>query len=152
MDTSSNKPRVEEVQLNRHYRFMYENFAVLTQGKLYLFLEKVGDRVFALCFEGVNCKYGGPNDEAHGAHPLSNFGLGFYGLYEVHNSPWIREMMIANRIHPSHTDSMFHGQKHFIACFKDVKFECICREMSEMQLSSEECSNILAEQLDHLED
>lgn len=131
---------------------MYENFAVLTQGMIYLFLEKVGDTVFALRFAGSNCKYGGPNDEAHGAHPLAKCGLGFYGLYEVHDSPWIREMMIANRVHPRHSDSMFDGLRHFVACFKDVKFECVCREMSEVQLSRDEFSELVAQQLGYLEE
>lgn len=145
-------PRVVEVQLNRRYRFMYENFAVLTQGLSYLFLDKVGDTVFGLRFVGSNYKYGGPNDEAHGAHPLAKFGLGIYGLYEVHDSPWIREMMIANRVHPRHSDSLFDGLRHFIACFKDVKFECVCREVSEVQLSCTEISEILAKQIDYLEE
>ena len=60
-------------------------------------------------------------------------------------------MMIANRVHPRHSDSMFDGLKHFIACFKDVKFECVCREMKEVQLSSEQFSKILTEQLGYLE-
>jgi hypothetical protein len=131
---------------------MYENFAILTQGIIYLFLEKVGDTVFALRFAGPDCKYGRPNDEAHGAHPLAKFGLGFYGFYEVHDSPWIREMMIANRVHPRHSDSLFDGLRHFIACFKDVKFECVCREMSEVQLGRDEFSELVTQQLGYLEE
>jgi hypothetical protein len=150
--TTTSSPRVVEVQLNRRYRFMYENFVVLTQGMIYLFLETVDDSVFALRFEGSNCKYGGPNDEAHGAHPLAKFGLGYYGFYEVHDSPWIREMMIANRIHPRHSDSNFDGLRHFIACFKDVKFECVCRVMSEVQFSRDEFSEIVAKQIGNLEE
>ena len=130
---------------------MYENFAVLTQGAAYLLLEKVEDTLFALRFTGVDCRYGGPNDEAHGGHHLAQYGLGVYGLYEVHESPWIREMMIANRVHWRHRDSMFDGLKHFIACFKDVKFECVCKECAEVQLSSDEFNNILTEQFRCLE-
>jgi hypothetical protein len=151
MESSTSHPRVVEVPLSRHYQFMYENFAVLTQGRAYLLLEKQGDTLFALRFDGNNCRYGGPNDEAHSAHPLAKFGLGFYGLYEVHESPWIRERMVANRVHPQHNDSMFDGLKHYIACFKDVKFECICREMSEVQLTSDEFNAIVAEQVRYLE-
>ena len=45
---------------------------------------------------------------------------------------------------------MFGGLKHYIACFKDVKFECVCREMSEIQLSCDEFNKILAEQIRYL--
>jgi len=33
-------------------------------------------------------KFGGPNDEALGGHPLYERGLGRYGVYEVFNSSW----------------------------------------------------------------
>ena len=148
---SEQEPRITEVQLSRPYKFMYENFAVLTQTSSYLLLEKEEDTIFALCFASRDCKYGGPNDEAHGAHPLAKYGLGFYGLFEVHNSPWICEMMAANRVHPRHSDSLFSGLRHYIACFKDVKFECVCREMNEVKLSKKEFNDILTEQIRYLE-
>jgi hypothetical protein len=144
-------PKVSEVKLSRQYSFMYENFVILTQHAVYLLLEKSESTVYALSFNSPNCKYGGPNDEAHGAHPLARHGLGIYGLYEVENSPWLREMMVANRIHPRHTDDLFAGRKHYIACFKDVKFECACREMKEIALSENEIYSLLKEQLQNLE-
>lgn len=85
---------VTEVKLSRNYSFMYENFVLLTQHDVYLFLERVGDNTLALHFDSPYCKYGGPNDEAHAGHPLAQYGLGLYGLYLVENSPWIHEMMV----------------------------------------------------------
>lgn len=148
---SSKKPKVSEVKLSREYSFMYENFVLLTQSGAYLVMEKNGESIHALYFNSPYCKYGGPNDEAHGGHPLAKYGLGFYGLFEVENSPWIEEMMIANRVHPRHSDSLFAGRRHYVACFKDVKFESVCREMKEVTLSQAEFDDIFHKELDQLE-
>lgn len=147
----SKSPKVHEVKLSRDYAFMYENFVIATQSEVYLLLEKVRDSVFALRFDSPECRYGGPNDEAHGGHPLTKFGLGIYGLYEVENSPWISEQKIANRVHPSHRDTLFDGRKHYIACFKDVKFESVCRQMSEVEMKREDIDALVRGQLDALE-
>jgi hypothetical protein len=145
------RPVVTEVKLSRDYLFMYENFVLATQSAVYLLLEKRGDAVFALRFNSPNCRYGGPNDEAHGGHPLTQYGLGIYGLYEVENSPWIADMLNANRVHPGHQDWLFEGKKHFIACFKDVKFESVCSQVDEVVLNREEFSAIFERELDALE-
>ena len=142
---------VSEVKLSRDYSFMYENFVLLTQTGAYLFLEKDGDTTHALHFDSPNCKYGGPNDEAHGGHPLTKYGLGLYGLYVIANSPWIHEMMVANRIHPRHSDSMFIHNKHYIACFKDVKFESACRKVEEITLTRSDIEALINKELFSLE-
>jgi hypothetical protein len=142
---------VSEVTLSRNYSFMYENFVILTQHDAYLLLEKSGDMVQSLHFDSSCCKYGRPNDEAHGGHPLARYGLGFYGLYVVENSPWIHEMMVANRVHPKHSDSMFSRYKHYIACFKDVKFESVCHEVKEISLSKDEIHAIINKELSYLD-
>jgi hypothetical protein len=147
---SEAEPIVVEVQLRKHYRFMYENFIIATQGAAYLLLEKNGPNVSALKFDSTNLRYGSPNDEARGGHPLSAHGLGFYGLYEVQNSPWIAELMRANRVHPMHRDSMYSDLKHYIACFKDVMLEVVCDEMQEVQLSVDEINALVEKQLDYL--
>src|SRR6266498_2412308 len=100
-------PLVREVQLKKEYPFQYENFVLVTQHELYLLLEKDGTSISALKFSFRSFKYGSPNDEARGSHPLMKYGLGWYGLYQVENSPWIHELMLANRIHPRHNDAMF---------------------------------------------
>jgi hypothetical protein len=145
------KPNVQQVELSRNYSFMYENFVLATQTETYLLLGKNDRSVYALRFDSPNCRYGGPNDEAHGGHPLTKYGLGIYGLYEVENSPWIAEMKVANRVHPNHSDSLFEGKKHYVACFKDVKFESVRRSMSEVILSQEEVVALVIGQLNELD-
>jgi len=145
------KPAVSEIKLSRDYRFMYENFVVLTQQGSYLLLEKSGAGIHALHFDSPYCKYSGPNDEAHGGHPLAEYGLGIYGFFQVENSPWIKQMMTENRVHPRHSDSLFAGYKHYVACFKDIKFESVCRNMREITLTKSELEALIAAQVQELE-
>jgi hypothetical protein len=146
-----NAPIVREITLNKHYSFQYENFVLATQNEVYLLLEKEDALFRALRFKFSSLKYGGPNDEARGNHPLAKHGLGFYGFYQVENSPWIQELMIANRVHPRHLDSMYSGKKHFIACFKDTMLEVIRREYEEVRLSQSDLVEVFQEQLRYLE-
>jgi hypothetical protein len=143
-------PSVVEVPLRKAYRFMYENFVVSTQHDLYLLLAKTGDTVDALKFDFTIFKYGSPNDEARGGHQLFAHGLGFYGLYEVTNSPWINELMKANRIHPMHQDGFFSDMKHYVACFKDVMLEIVCDEMHEVRMSVDEVLGLVSKELENL--
>ncbi|WP_294768075.1 hypothetical protein [uncultured Rhodoferax sp.] len=146
-----NDPIVIEVPLRKNYPFQYENFLLATQHDLYLLIEKEGTSVSALKFKFGSFRYGGPNDEARGSHPMTKYGLGWYGLYKVEHSPWILERMIANRIHPKHNDSMFAGEMHFIACFKDVMLEVVCRDFEEVQIEEAELVGILQQQIGYLE-
>ena len=129
---------------------MDESFVIGTQSDTYLLLEKNDDVVDALKFNSRAIKYGGPNDEGRGAHSLAKYGLRSYGLYEIENSPWIHEQMVGNRVHPRHTDSLFSGYKHYIACFKDVMFEVTCRSFEELHLSKKEINALINEQLNYL--
>ena len=144
-------PSVREVTLKREYSFQYENFVVATQHEVFLLLDKVEHRLFALRFRFASMKYGGPNDEARGSHPLVNYGLGFYGLYEVTDSPWISETKSGNRIHPRHLDSMFSNRKHYVACFKDVMLEVLCSEFEEVELTEGALLALIQEQSGFLE-
>ena len=45
---------------------------------------------------------GGPNDEVLNGHPLYAKGLGGYGPYPVHNSPWISNEEAINSVHAQH--------------------------------------------------
>ena len=145
-------PKVTQVPLQREYPFMYENFLIATQSEAYLILDKSGDVTYAIRFESADCKYGAPNDEALGGHPLAKYGLGSYRLFEVSDSPWIHDLMVANRVHPSHKDEMFADRKHYIATFKDVTVEVVCRSMSEVALSAADFAAIVTKQLLLLED
>lgn len=87
MTNQEEKPEVREVTLKKEYRFMYENFIVSSQQNLYLLLEEDNEIIDALKFNFLIYKFGYPNDEVLESHPMYKFGLSFYGLYEVINSP-----------------------------------------------------------------
>jgi len=144
-------PIVREVKLREDHGFQYENFVLATQHEIYLLLKKARTSVSALKFRFTSLKYGAPNDEARGSHPLMKYGLGWYGLFQVENSPWIDDLMASNRVHPSHKDSMFSDRKHYIACFKDVMFEVVCREFEEVVLEEADLAAVFQQQLTYLE-
>jgi hypothetical protein len=131
---------------------MYENFVISTQQETFLFLEREGESVHTVKFDSSNIKDGGPNDEARSSHPLAKYGLGLYGLFEVTNSPWIKEAASLNRVHSQHSDRLFAGQKHFVACFKDVMFEVRCRTFEEVSLSPNQVLELISQQLGNLDE
>lgn len=145
--SDSNDPKVTEVRLQKDFKFMYENFLISGQQDLYLLLEESDGLVAALRFNFLIYKYGYPNDEAMGAHPMAKYGLGFYGLFEVLNSPWIIEIRDSNRIHPRHNDSMFSDYKHYVARFKDVTLDVICSKMEEVQMTKQELIEIVQKEI-----
>ncbi|MBL7833887.1 MAG: hypothetical protein JNK18_08030 [Cyclobacteriaceae bacterium] len=148
--TTDTTPQVIEVKLNKDYKFMYDNFLISSQHDLYLVLQGHGGQVDALKFNFRVYKFGYPNDEAMGTHPLAKFGLGSYGLFQVLNSPWTKEICEGNRIHPRHHDSMFENLKHYVARFKDVTLDILCNNMEEMQLPKEKVIELVNQELEFL--
>lgn len=73
-------------------------------------------------------KFGAPNDEALSGHRYAQFGLDCYSAYEVMNSEWTRELMVANRVHPQHDDSLFASHRHFIFTFHDTTLEFVTQQ------------------------
>ncbi len=144
------KPEITEIDLKKNYHFMYENFVIATQNESYLLLEKKDEIISALKFDSIVIKYGGPNDEGRGAHPLTKHGSLLYGLYEVKNSPWLKEQMVGNRTHPRHSDSLFKNRKHYIACFKDVMFEVTCKSYEEVELTQKEVLELIENEIINL--
>jgi len=144
------KPIVKEIKLKKEYPFMYEGFMIATQNILYLLLEENAGLTDALSFQFRIFKFGHPNDEVLGAHPMAKYGLRHYGIFEVSNSPWIEELKIGNRIHPSHTDDMFDDYKHFIITYKDNTLDVIFRKMQEIVLTTEQLTAIILEQITYL--
>ena len=94
--------------------------------------------------ELVHCKitkFGYPNDEALAGHPLYQRGLSGYGVFEVINSSWSRQLTEQNRVSfPNTPDSSAH---HFIFTFHDSTFECIAGSLS-ASLSNEPFERIVA--------
>jgi len=144
------KPEIVELELSNKYNFMYENFLISTQHDTYLMLKEYDGTVDAIKFIGSTIKYGSPNDEGRGAHPLTKYGKLTYGFYEIKNSPWIKEQMIGNRSHPRHKDSMYDKKKHYVACFKDVMFEATCRGYELVKLNKEEIIALIQSEVQDL--
>ncbi len=150
--TDSCEPQVTEIKLKKDFKFMYENFLISGQRDLYLLLEESEGLIDALRFNFLIYKYGYPNEEAMGAHPMTKYGLGFYGLFEVLNSPWIIEIRDSNRIHSSHNDNMYNDYKHYIASFKDVTLDVICSKMEELQLTKGQLIEIVNKEIEFLKE
>jgi hypothetical protein len=148
----SNEPKVTEIKLKKDFKFMYENFLISGQRDLYLLLEESEGLIDALRFNFLIYKYGYPNDEAMGAHPMTKYGLGFYGLFEVLNSPWIIEIRDSNMIHPSHNDNMYNNYKHYIARFKDVTLDVICSKMEELQMTKGQLIEIVNKEIEFIKE
>jgi hypothetical protein len=70
-------------------------------------------------------RFGYPNDEALSGHRYAAIGLLAYRAYEVLDSEWIRELKLANRSHPNHSDRTFEHDRHFIFTFHDSVLEFI---------------------------
>ena len=122
-----------------------------TQQDIYLLIEKSKDYIYGVKFKSRLFKYGSPNDEARGGHSLSKCGLGLYGFFEVEHSPWIKEQIELNKVHPRHSDSLFSGLSHYVVCFQDVMLEVTSRSYEEVKISQKELNAILQEQVSNLE-
>lgn len=87
-------------------------------------------------------KFGYPNEEALGGHPLAARGLSFSGVYEVLGSSWIEQMAQQNRVcFPETPDPT---RRHFIFTFQDSTFECVAESL-QASLSAEPYDNIVAQ-------
>lgn len=73
-------------------------------------------------------KFGHPNDEALPGHRLYHSGLGGYGIFEVHNSVWIDEVVRINQVCFPKTVRKQYG-RHFMFVFHDSSLECIARDI-----------------------
>jgi hypothetical protein len=74
---------------------------------------------FPLC---AITKFGYPNDEAWSGIPRTKDLV--YGIFEVHNSEWIRELTELNRFSFPKTKEDT-ASRHFLFLFHDSSFECI---------------------------
>jgi hypothetical protein len=68
-----------------------------------------------------------PGDEALRGHPLWGSGLESCSAHEVRNSPWITELMEADRAHERFDESQWSGRRHFMLTFHDETLECIAK-------------------------
>lgn len=75
-------------------------------------------------------KFGAPNDEALGGHPLYGRGLVAYRAHTVERSRWIGEQEKINSVHPQHRPGWETRFRHYLLTFHDEMFECVARDHS----------------------
>lgn len=84
------------------------------------------DQVACIRFESVwSHSWGAPNDETLVGHPLASRGLGYYSVFEVLHSSWVRSLERMNAVHHLHSPSLNDSARHFIFTFHDSTFECV---------------------------
>ena len=74
--------------------------------------------------------FGPPNDETFLSHPLAERGLSPYGVFEVLDSSWIRQLEEMNKRHSRHAQSRYGDLRHYIFSFHDSTFECIAKALA----------------------
>jgi hypothetical protein len=75
----------------------------------------------------TSVKIGSPGGEVLRGHPLWGSGLEFYSAHEVKNSPWIAELMGADRAREHFDEGQWTGRRHFMLTFHDGTLECIAK-------------------------
>jgi len=79
-------------------------------------------------FEGFHAfQFGPPNDEAFNGHPLYAKGLRPYGMFQINNSTWIKDLCQRNSVHPYHSDAVFSKLSHFVWSFHDTTLEVVAK-------------------------
>jgi hypothetical protein len=71
----------------------------------------------------VQCEYA--HNKSFRLFGESIAGLSDFCLFKVMNSPLVYSLMIMNRVHQSHKDSLFSDDIHFLIKTKSVVLECI---------------------------
>jgi hypothetical protein len=74
-------------------------------------------------------KFGYPNDEALGGHPL--YAKGFHGVavYEVLGSAWVAVLAEQNRVNFPDSDRSGRGVRHFLFAFHESTLEVLARNL-----------------------
>jgi len=84
------------------------------------------DTFVEIVFEGcASIRFGAPNDEALGGHPLSGRGLDGYEAHVVHNSTWLEEHIRVNSVHEQHNEHGWRTLTHYFLVFHDEMFEAL---------------------------
>lgn len=146
--SESSNQRAKKIELEKEYDFMYENFILSSQSNLYLLLEENDGIIETLKFEFLIYKFGYPNDEI--GLPSTIPGVEIYGFSQVENSEWIKEIIINNKRHSKHSDSLFNIYKHYIVRFKDVTLEVISKNYLVEKLKIEEFNEIIKTELSYI--
>ncbi len=101
-----------------------------TETQLFLRYLTSNDGIAIIIFPLVKTfQFGAPNDEALGGHSLAKYGLEFYSVHLIKNSPWIEELEQRNSVHPYHDQKRYMEDiAHYIFTFQDSTLECVVKE------------------------
>ena len=144
INLESSNQNAKPLNLKKDYKFMYENFVFSPQSQLYLILEKA-EAIEALKFNFKVFKYGYPNDEV--GLPAKIPGIKNYGMSEVFNSEWIKELKINNRSHPKHNDRFYADYKHYVVRYKDVTLEVIAKDYEIVELTEDQFFSLIKKEI-----
>jgi hypothetical protein len=72
--------------------------------------------------------FGPPNDETFAGHPLVERGLSPYGVFEVYDSSWLRQLTGLGK--PRQIWKPYDDLHHFIFSFHDSTFECVAKSLA----------------------
>jgi hypothetical protein len=81
---------------------------------------------------------------------LASRGLGYYGIFEVVGSSWVRELEEMNRVHPNHNPRRFDKLRHFIFMFHDNTFEVIAEGVKSVKTCMNGWNSLADLLLEHL--
>jgi len=111
------------------------------ESSLWLRYSTADDGVAVLFFPLVESfRFGAPNDEALGGHPLYKNGLQFYSIHKVNDSSWIQDLEKQNSAHPQHDrESFLKDHVHYIFTFQDSTLECVVVEGDHWKPEITEC-------------
>lgn len=113
------------------------------ESSLWLRYSTADDTVAVLFFPLVETfRFGAPNDEALGGHPLYGNGLQFYSIHRINDSSWIQELEKQNSVHPQHDRASFlKDHTHYIFTFQDSTLECVVVTGEHWKPTIEVCSS-----------
>jgi hypothetical protein len=93
-------------------------------------------------FQSTSTKFGHPNDEVHGGHPLYGRGLESYTAQIVKNSPWVKEVAKTNSVHHCDRPERWDKMNHYVFWFHDSTFECLAESYT-VELCNESMADLL---------
>jgi hypothetical protein len=107
-----------------------EAIVLATETQLFLRYATAENETAVIHFPLVKTfQFGSPNDEALGGHPLAKFGLKYYQVHRIKNSPLIAELEKRNSVHPRHLKERFlQDAVHYVFTFQDSTLECVVNE------------------------
>jgi hypothetical protein len=90
-----------------------------------------GERALVELRRCAATRFGYPSDAALARHPLFDKGLGHFGVFEVFDSAWVRQLRDQHRATgaPDGANAPGASPRHFAFTFHDSTLECVADEL-----------------------